>query len=206
MNSLSGNVFQQPQIPYIPTGHSRKWIQVGCSLHCLTNITQRGKTALRCIWIHRRLHISTSYCKTLMLSKDKMWTPEQGKGCVCEWTTQCWRRRGSGTQMGLYLWDVSCQLAPLWPHALCSHPISSGSTGGDHSWCTPPHLSLVESHSCAVPQSTPHNESKHGKWVPWKSISCTVIGSPEVYHSIRRGLLIKVADRNITWKNVTLFL
>lgn len=100
MNSLSGNVFQQPQISYIPREHSRKWIQVGFSLHCLTNTTQRGKTALRCIWIHRHLHISTSYCKTLMLSKDKMWTPEQGKGCVYEWTTQCWRRRSSGTQLG----------------------------------------------------------------------------------------------------------
>lgn len=128
-----------------------------------------------------------------MLSKDKMWSPEQGKGCVYVNKPHS----AAGEAVLGHSWGCTPGTPPAnWPHPgpMDCDPISMGAQGV----ITPGACLSISSHSCAPPQSNPHNE--HGKWVPWKSISHTSIDSSKVCHSIRWGLLIKVADRNITWK------
>lgn len=205
MYSLSGNVFQETQISYLPSGRSRKCIYVDySSLHCLTNVTQIGKTALRHTWTHTHSH-------TLLLSAQNYSSKTKwealSKVMVVPHSTggeEVLRR-----QLVLYLWEAPCRVTGLLLQAgptlasCTALPSAAGEWGMLNLGVFPPHLAQQEFHSCALRAPYAMNPStvSEDKWrVLWKGISTTAIDPPKFYHSTRWGLLITLAGRNMTWK------
>jgi len=113
-----------------------------------------------------------------------------------------------GRQLGLYHYGPPCRVTALLLQAgptlaPCTRlPSTAGVnrvvTPGA---CTPYPVQESRSRAPRAPRAVnPSTISGHKSRIPWKEISNVAIDTPKVYHSNRWGVLIKLADRNVTWK------